>query len=186
LSRRIYNSDESLIAGFKAGDHDGVFSYICSNFKVMVINYVLKNSGSEEEAEDLFQEGVITLWEKLNSADFELTSQLSTYLMSICRFKWLNYLRDNKKEIGLSEEQEQLLVEEEFQDQGVVYSSRADLLAKCLNEIGESCKKILTMYYYMSNSMDDIAKEMGYTNSKNAKNQKYKCMKKLQTMATGS
>ena len=48
-----------------------------------------------------------------------------------------------------------------------------------LGLLGEPCKTLITDYYVKHMSMEEIADKFGYTNSNNAKNQKYKCLQRL-------
>jgi len=44
------------------------------------------------------------------------------------------------------------------------------------------CKSLLEAYYLRKMNMQDIALQFGYTNSDNAKNQKYKCLMRLKKL----
>ncbi|MEL6845670.1 MAG: sigma-70 family RNA polymerase sigma factor, partial [Bacteroidota bacterium] len=59
----------------------------------MIKQFVLKNSGSTQEAEDVFQEGIMSLYRLVLKKDFELKSQLYTLLYAICRNWWFKQLR---------------------------------------------------------------------------------------------
>ena len=48
-----------------------------------------------------------------------------------------------------------------------------------LDEIGEPCKTLLKDFYIKNLSMKDIQEKFGYTNTDNAKTQKYKCLQRL-------
>jgi len=53
------------------------------------------------------------------------------------------------------------------------------LMEKALSSLGEPCKSLLEAFYLQKKNMSDIASGFGYTNSDNAKNQKYKCLMRL-------
>ena len=48
--------------------------------------------------------------------------------------------------------------------------------------LGEPCKSLLEAFYLKKKSMQEIAGSFGYTNSENAKNQKYKCLMRLKKL----
>ena len=58
-------------------------------------------------------------------------------------------------------------------------SEREKILAKCIDQLGETCKKVLMFYYFEEMSMQDIADKLGFANTDTAKTKKYKCKKKL-------
>ncbi len=62
----------------------------------MVKDLVSKNGGSSEDASDLFQDGMVVVYEKAMDVDFTLSSSLKTYLYAVCKNKWLMQLRKRK------------------------------------------------------------------------------------------
>lgn len=57
-----------------------------------------------------------------------------------------------------------------------------NLMESAMNKIGEPCKTLLEAYYIHKKSMLQIAEEFGYTNTDNAKTQKYKCLVRLKKL----
>ena len=90
-------SDEEIITGLRKRDNR-VLQYIYKNTFNPVKQLVLSNTGSESDAEDIFQETLIIIFKKLKEEQsFELTSAFSTYIYSISRLLWLKHLRNIKK-----------------------------------------------------------------------------------------
>ena len=54
-------------------------------------------------------------------------------------------------------------------------------LEEHFNQLGEKCKAILHQFYYKKSSMKEIAALFNYE-EKTAKNEKYRCMKKLRAL----
>ena len=48
-----------------------------------------------------------------------------------------------------------------------------------MDKLGEPCKSMITDIYIHDLNMNEISDKFGYTNSDNAKNQKYKCLQRL-------
>jgi DNA-directed RNA polymerase specialized sigma24 family protein len=55
-------------------------------------------------------------------------------------------------------------------------------MAMALDELGEPCRSIIEGFYLNSQTMDEIRDKFGYTNTDNAKNQKYKCLQRLKKL----
>jgi len=53
-----------------------------SEYFGMVRHLVMQNSGSEEDAKDVFQESMVSLFEMVQRPDFTFTSQPSTLVYS--------------------------------------------------------------------------------------------------------
>ena len=69
-----------------------------------------------------------------------------------------------------------------------IYEHRSqdfELMERALQHLGEPCKELLEDYYIRKKNMSEIAKEFGYTNAENAKNQKYKCLMRLKKIFFG-
>jgi hypothetical protein len=56
------------------------------------------------------------------------------------------------------------------------------MMEKAMSGLGEPCKSLLEAFYLQKKSMQEIAGSFGYTNSENAKNQKYKCLMRLKKL----
>ena len=90
-------SDEEIVAGLRKRDNR-VLQYIYKNTFNPVKQLVLNNAGSDNDAEDIFQEALIIVFKKLKEDQkFELTSAFTTYIYSISRLLWLKHLRNIKK-----------------------------------------------------------------------------------------
>lgn len=87
--------DQELIRSIKAGENHLLESFYKKNF-LIVAHYIKQNNGNEEDAQDVFQESIIILVNKVREPNFTLTSALSTYLFAISKNIWLKHLRDDK------------------------------------------------------------------------------------------
>src|SRR5437870_1143850 len=56
-------------------------------------SYIIRNSGTTADVEDMLQESLIILWQNAQKADFTLSSKLDTYLYAIAKNLWLKQLR---------------------------------------------------------------------------------------------
>ena len=137
----------------------------------MMIKLVITNSGTEEEARDVYQDALIVFWQKATAGNLILTSKMSTYIYSICQNLWRKEL-DRKKRLSNEEKDTAVVLDTESNE-------REKILAKCIDQLGETCKKVLMLYYFEEMSMQDIADKLGFANTDTAKTKKYKCKKKL-------
>ena len=137
----------------------------------MMTKLVITNSGTEDEARDVYQDALIVFWQKATSGNLVLTSKMSTYIYSICQNLWRKEL-DRKKRLTNEEKDTAVLLDTESNE-------REKILAKCIDQLGETCKKVLMLYYFEEMSMQDIADKLGFANTDTAKTKKYKCKKKL-------
>ena len=174
-------NEQALLKGLAQNDSKAVEALYKSHF-AMIQHFVLNNNGSFDDARDLFQEAMITLYEKVQSDSFVLSCQIKTYLFSICKNLWLKRLQQmSKYSAPLSTEEESIAVEadlEAFQKKDAAFS----MMNRALNSLGEPCKSLLEGYYLNKKGMQELADDFGYTNADNAKNQKYKCLMRLKKL----
>jgi len=163
--------DLEIIERIKKGDETALDFLYKKNFRMM-LKLILKNNGTEEEAKDIFQDALIVFWQKvIGNSDFSLTSKISTYLYSVCLNLWRKELERKKRHTSD--------MPERFENQDQDAKERSEIINRCIQELGETCQKILTYYYFDRLSMVDIAEKLGFANSDTAKTKKYKCKKEL-------
>ena len=178
--------DEALIAAIRGGDERALAQLYRLHWP-MVSHFVLQNSGSDDDAQDVYQEGMMVFYEKVRDGSLELSCQIKTYLYAVCRRLWLKRLTSKSRfGVRLQENddlgplhhtgaEDDLLAAEE-QDR------RFTTMSEALDHLGEPCRSLLEGFYLLEKSMQDLTTEFGYTNADNAKNQKYKCLVRLKKL----
>lgn len=178
------SNEQALLKGLAANDRKSVES-IYRNHYSMIQTLIINNSGTSDDARDIFQEAIIVLYEKAKSGSFELHAQLKTYIYAVCRRLWLKRLITYQRYSGdLANAPESIATDDDIE----MYEHRTqdfELMEKALQHLGEPCKELLESYYLKKKNMSEIAQEFGYTNADNAKNQKYKCLMRLKKIFFG-
>lgn len=176
----VIMSDSQLIQAIKAGDQEGIKQLYHQYFK-MIADLIQKNNGSREDAEDIFQESLITLITKIRSADFQLTARLSSFLYAISKNMWLYKLRGEKKLHFI----DTLTIEERLDESQVTdpesYEEKHILIAKLFDHISQECQKILKTFYFEKKALKDIGTEMNYTEG-SIRVKKSRCMESLRKL----
>jgi len=147
-----------------------------------VLNMVTGYNGSHEDASDVFQEGMIILYEKSLDPDFELKSLLKTYLYAVCHRIWLKKWQKEKKTEEWLGENSQFIDNEEDWDRMMQLQEELTRMELALSTLGEPCKSLIESYYFKKMPMVEIAIAFNYTNADNAKTQKYKCLMRLKKL----
>jgi RNA polymerase sigma factor (sigma-70 family) len=137
----------------------------------MMTKLVITNSGTEDEARDVYQDALVVFWQKARSGNLVLTSKMSTYIYSICQNLWRKEL-DRKKRLSNEEKDTPDFIDMDKPE-------REKIVARCMEQLGETCRKVLMYYYFDEMSMQDIADKLGFANTDTAKTKKYKCKQKL-------
>ncbi len=162
--------DGEILAKMQNGD-ESALEYLYQKYYRMMIKLVISNSGTEYEAKDIYQEALIVVWQKAVSGKLVLTSKLSTYLYSICQNLWRKEL-DRKSRLS-SEEKDGMDYMDHDQEE------RVRIIRECIEQLGDTCQKVLSYYYFDGMSMTDIAEKLNFSSTDTAKTKKYKCKKRL-------
>jgi len=148
-----------------------------------VEKYVLINSGSKAEALDIFQEGLILLYNKTKTKqDFTLDG----FLIKSCKFLWQNELKKKKVRSGNSNQTEKIIQDDSDLQNLIEKENKLIKLEKIIKQISKKCQEIFNLFYFKSMSMTEIAKKFGYKSVQSAKVQKYKCMEQARNLALTS
>ena len=180
-SVKSITNEIALIEGLAQNDRQAIETIYKQHYG-MVQSLIINNNGTSDDARDIFQEAMIVLYEKAKSGSFELTSQLKTYLYSVCRRLWLKRLQQQQKFIPELNNLEETIPVEEDLDHHDQRNGELQMMEKAMMSLGEPCKSLLEAYYLQKKNMTEIAGNFGYTNADNAKNQKYKCLMRLKKL----
>jgi RNA polymerase sigma factor (sigma-70 family) len=170
--------EKLILKGLAANDKQAIETIYRQNY-AMIQSFILNNSGSHDDARDIFQEAMIVLFEKARLGSFELSSQLKTYIYSVCRRLWLKRLNQMQKYNGNLENIEETVAVDDDMEVHEKRNNDFILMENAMSKIGEPCKTLLEAYYIQKKHMQEIAADFGYTNADNAKTQKYKCLMRL-------
>lgn len=150
------------------------------------IQYLIKkNGGSEEDAKDIFQDGIVVLFNQVRQDKLVLSCSIKTYLYSICRNQWLSKLRKNKRIVEMNDRLEYIPVKERIYE-NIMQSEQSQTISDLLDKMGEECRSILKLFYFYRFGMLDIQDRLGLASEQVAKNKKMKCMKRLKNMVLTS
>lgn len=137
-----------------------------------VIRYIKRNSGTIDDAKDVFQEGILAIFKKVRGDRLVLTTPFHAFLFMVCKRLWLKKLkRKDNKEVPFEGNWE-FSFEENFEE-AMLKSQKWALFNQKFAQLTVECQQVLKMLFNR-NSSREIAEIMGYTEDY-AKRKKYKC-----------
>ena len=92
---------------------------------------ILKNNGDETDAADVFQEALMSIYQKAKNDSFTLTCPLDAYLYLICKTRWINELKKrSSKGVTFIEDDGYSFKEDSFADAALIknQADRGNLL----------------------------------------------------------
>ena len=178
-------NSSKIIQLLQEGKEDKAFSKLYKLFP-QVRQYIKINSGSKTEAEDIFQEALVILFNKVAELPANTDVKPEGFLINTCKLLWSNELRKKKVRQKSGEEGlNSLVYRDDIEDQ-LEKEVKLNTITEIFQKLEEKCKTILELFYYKNFSMEQIAKRFGYKAVQSAKAKKYKCMEHVRKLAAQS
>lgn len=164
MFRRV--SDTDIIEGVRRQD-DKILNWLYDNYLPTIRHYVLKNSGSEPDVSDVFQDAVITLYRQISGNELNLTSDLKGYFFGIARNIWSTQIRLNRKNIELDSEMP------DSNDPDVLTDAILEkIISRSFRKLKPDARKVLVLFSE-GYSFEEIAVKMNLKNETYARRKKY-------------
>ena len=151
-------SDDVLIGRIATGDRLAM-QVLFARHHVRIYRFVLRLVRDESVAEDLISEVFLDVWRQADR--FEGRSAVTTWLLSIARFKALSALRRRPDE-ELDEETAGAI--EDPSDDPEVALDKKDkgaIIRKCLTGLSAEHREIIDLVYYHEKSVEEVAEIVG-------------------------
>ncbi len=151
-------SDEVLIGRIADGDRLAM-KVLFARHHVRVYRFVLRMVRNEATAEDLISEVFLDVWRQ--AGKFEGRSAVSTWMLSIARYKALSALRRRNEE-ELDDETADAI--EDLADDPEVALAKKDkgaALRQCLDRLSTEHREIIDLVYYHEKSVEEAAGIVG-------------------------
>ena len=186
-------SDEELFAALVRADGDA-FDELYREAYPKTRRALLNRNCPEAQAEDLFQDALVALWQNARDGKYQLRSgtRLSTYLTQLCINRWID--RTRRVEFRRTETREEIpelgsraatAAEEADREARALLEARHEHLEACFARLGEACQSMLRRFYFERASLTAIAEERGIS-AASAKTEKYRCMQRLRRLCAES
>lgn len=175
----IHYSDEAIQEGLRLRS-DYIINFIYKEFFPLIRFLVTQNGGTDEDAEDTFQDGIIIIYNKININQFVLTSSFKTYMYSVCRNLWLQKLNKRKAIFDkLSDVEEYIdLPKAMLSESNVEETEMHRIIQIHFLSLHDDCQKVLRLFI-KNIPLREITKIMGFKTENYAKTRKYLCKEEL-------
>ena len=154
--------------------------FIYRQYGDYVSSFIMGYGGSRQDAEDVFQDTVVSFINIVTKGKYRREASIKTFLVSVAKNIWLNEIKKRER-AGHREKQFEQGRDQEQEDVGQLIGDLENKrqLRELVNKLGESCKKILMLFYYENLPMKEILDHMHYENEQVIRNKKYKCLQQL-------
>jgi RNA polymerase sigma factor (sigma-70 family) len=175
----IHYSDEAILEGLRLRS-DYIINFTYREFFPLVKFLVAENGGSGEDAEDVFQDGIVILYTKISLNQLVLTSSFKTYMYSVCRNLWLQKLTRRKAVYDKLTDVDDFidLPKDLFQEASLEEAELHRIIQIHFLSMPKDCQKVLRLFI-KNIPLREIAGIMGFKTENYAKTRKYLCKQEL-------
>jgi len=186
MRRKKYTIEEWLEL-IKSGNEKAItelYENYRQEFFVWIKN---KYKCTDEEALDAYQESVLVLYNNIKKGKLtKFTSSIKTYLFAIGRNVVLyNRRKFQREQSGITDKEINRIADSDSAQVNLQVSDSQKILTDTLNEMSNTCKSLIMLYYTQNLPFKEIAKKLGYKNETVARMQKMRCMKKMKVLVKG-
>lgn len=169
-------TEKELIQGLQNGE-EVAFEAIFKSYYTMLCNFAYSFLGDKDESEEVVQSTFLTIWEKHDSIDIQVS--LKSYLYRSVNNSCLNKIKHNKvkavhRERALGDEQ----VFNEDASENLISDELQHQIDIAINALPPKCAEVFRLSRFESLSYAEIAEQMGIS-IKTVENQMIKALKTL-------
>jgi RNA polymerase sigma-70 factor (ECF subfamily) len=155
-------SDEMLLERIAAGNRSAMHVLYCRH-NVRVYRFILRIVRDATTAEDLVSHVFLDVWR--TAGQFQGRSQVSTWLLSIARFKALTAMRQRRFEDIDQEDVRQIADESDTPETSLDRSDTSAILRACVARLSPAHREIITLVYYHEKSVEEVGQIIGIPQS---------------------
>src|SRR3954462_5297929 len=155
-------SDEMLLGSIADGGRTAMHVLYCRH-NVRVYRFILRIVRDTTTAEDLVSQVFLDVWR--TAGQFEGRSQVSTWLLSIARFKALTAMRQRRFEDIDQEDVRQIPDSSDTPETSLDRSDTSAILRACVQKLSPAHREIITLVYYHEKSVEEVGQIIGIPQS---------------------
>lgn len=151
-------TDEALVERIAAGDQAAMRS-LYARHATRTLRYLIRLVRDQGLAEDLMSDAFFDVWRQ--ASRFEGRSSVSTWILSIARFKALSALRRTRE--GALEPEVAEAVEDDADTPEVTLQkiSKAAAMRLCIDKLSPEHREVVDLVYYHEQSVEEVSAILG-------------------------
>jgi RNA polymerase sigma factor (sigma-70 family) len=135
--------------------------WLSDRYMPMIRMMVYQKGGTNEDARDIFQDGLIIMLEKLDNEQFALTCKFKTFLYCVCEHLWKTVLDKRQAASNYLSKRAEPEIDNDFTEL-IDHQMYEEIFHDVFETLDPISKKILKLYW-QEISPHEIADKLGYT-----------------------
>ena len=181
MANNTVHEDQLYIDGL-INNNSVIIQSIYKKFVPKVVYYIKTNSGDEDQAQDIIQEVLITIYNQAKTKDLKLSCPFDAYFFLLCKRRWLNEIKKaTTKEVTISDDnvyKDESTVE--MVNQTEIFEEKQSLFDEMFQKLGEKCQEVLKLSF-VTKTMEEVAQKLNVT-SRYVRKKKSLCTGQLTEM----
>ncbi|MFQ3576246.1 MAG: sigma-70 family RNA polymerase sigma factor [Cytophagales bacterium] len=171
------NQSKQVVEAILSGQNTKALNYLYKSSLPQIIKYVCMNKGSEDEAKDIFQDAVVSLFTTVKLGKYDIEKDVNGFLFFVSRNLWINYVKKRNRQVELQNLNHTL--KEESHLAVIIDEEKKEMIELLFSKLGDRCKQILNLVIYEGLSMKEVAMKMNFASEDVAKSTHYRCKQKM-------
>ena len=155
-------SDDMLLESIADGNRTAMHILYCRH-NVRVYRFILRIVRDATAAEDLVSQVFLDVWR--TAGQFQGRSQVSTWLLSIARFKALTAMRQRRFEDIDQDDVRQIPDDAETPESSLDRNDTSAILRACVQKLSPAHREIINLVYYHEKSVEEVGQIIGIPQS---------------------
>src|SRR3954469_948302 len=155
-------TDEMLLERISDSDRNAMHT-LYARHNVRVYRFILRIVRDASMAEDLVSQVFLDVWR--TARQFEGRSQVSTWLLSIARFKALTGLRQRRHEDIDQDDMLEIADDADTPEASLDRSTTSAILRACVAKLSPAHREIINLVYYHEKSVEEAGEIIGIPQS---------------------
>ena len=155
-------TDEMLLESIADGSRTAMHT-LYARHNVRVYRFILRIVRDASLAEDLVSQVFLDVWR--TAKQFEGRSQVSTWLLSIARFKALTSLRQRRFEDIDQDDVREIADEADTPETSLERATTSEILRACVAKLSPAHREIINLVYYHEKSVEEVGQIIGIPQS---------------------
>jgi RNA polymerase sigma factor (sigma-70 family) len=159
-------TSDKILKGIFENDNT-VIQYVYDKYFNTIKSFVLRYGGAEEDAWDIFQDGIVVIYEQIKQENLVVKNSFLTYFYTVCKYQWLKVIRERDSKyfqsIEDSLEADRLNLNDQYLelDEAIEKEKRIKLYQKNVAKLSKECQALLKLVA-KGYKIDEITTELDY------------------------
>ncbi|MFD1145438.1 RNA polymerase sigma factor [Larkinella insperata] len=178
----VYETDQDFYEALLQRE-ERAYQFLYSTVFPSFRHWVVTNNGSEMDAEDAFQKGLLNFLLNLETGkyQFQAGTRITTVAFEYCKRVWLTELRSARLRYQAPMPSQIDTVDSNGVEQDLERMTIVSTVQQSLHQLKDVCRNVIEWFYVEELSLREIAQRLGMK-EESVKSKRYQCAERLKEL----